>query len=152
LELAYFTANKTETINTLIVGTGSASSGATLAQFGVYSVNSSTGALTLITSTVNNTGLWSVAYQPPVVTAYSNSATLSSSWSKVAGTVYAIGLLFIGGTAPNVTGSLVCGGLGDGGVAPRISGEVTGQSSLPASVAAVNINTVGLVPYIAMTL
>lgn len=152
MALTYFTATKTETITKLITGVGNAGSGGTKSRMGVYAVNRATGALTsLLASTpAATTDRWNVSFQNPNSSGINNVGTLSSSWSKVAGTDYAIGLLFVGTTAPNIIGGLLLAGGGDAGLAPRLSGLVTGQTDLPASVAAGSVASFGYAPYVNM--
>jgi len=148
LTVTYFTATKTETITKVIVGTGAGAAGTTIARVGIYAVNRVTGALTsLLASSTSSASLWSSGYQPPAA-AFDNVATLSTSWAKAAGTDYAVGLFFSGTSAPQVTGNLVGAGAGDGNVAPRISGRVTGLSNLPASQT--TVGTYGFAPYAAL--
>jgi hypothetical protein len=149
MTVIYFTATKTETINRIIMATGTSASGTTKARVGVYTVNRATGALTsLIASSAASTTLWQSSYQPPAA-AFDNYATLSSGWSKVAGTDYAIGLFYAGTTAPQLVGNLIAAGAGDGGVAPRIAGRVSSLTDLPSTQP--TVASYGLMPYVAMT-
>jgi hypothetical protein len=97
----YFTATKTETITQVRTTSGTtAAVGATLCQIGVYE-EANDGSLTLIASTANDTALWSGAS-----TAYTKS--FSASFSKVAGTRYALATLVVGAsTPPTMQGHLV---------------------------------------------
>ncbi|HYH49649.1 MAG TPA: glycosyl hydrolase family 28-related protein [Acidimicrobiia bacterium] len=144
LRLTYFTARKTETINSVRVYSGGTAAGATptLARIGVYSV-AANGDLTLVASTANDTTLFAGAN-----TAYTKA--LSAPWSKVAGRRYAIGPLVVtGATAPTVVG-YSAGNAAEAGIAPRVSGAVTGQTDLPASVAVGSVVSSGSTPYFAM--
>ena len=126
--LSFFTARVTEAITKLRVYTGqTAAVGATTLQMGVYSVNVATGDLTLIGTTVNDTALLAGTYGQ-------NDATLSSTWSKVAGQRYAIGILQIGATTAAKIGGvyLACKNLAS--ESPRLYGALAGQSSFPASI------------------
>ena len=137
--LTYFTATKTETVTAIAVFTGNTAAAATpsLCRYGIYSV-AGNGDLTLVASVANDTSLFA-----GTVTRYSRN--LEASWSKVAGTRYAFGLLVVtAGAAPNI----VCQNTGTGGsvvaamfLAPRVTGSVTGQSDLPASVSNASITT-----------
>lgn len=140
LRLRYFTARKTETITSVSMISGTAAGATpTLCRIGVYSV-ASDGALTLVASCANDTALFAGA-----TTEYTRS--LSASLSKVAGTRYAIGALVVtGASAPTCYGALVPSAVS--GVAPRISGLVSGQTDLPASVAAGSIGDSSHGPYV----
>lgn len=134
LRLRYFTARKTESVTKVRTYTGNTAAAATpapptLCRVGIYSVNTGTGALTLVASIANDTTLWAATQ-----TAY--ESTLSATWSKVAGTRYAAGLLCVtGATAPTVAaGSISSNPIV--GRSPRLAGSVGSQTDLPASLAA----------------
>lgn len=134
LRLIFFEAQVTETINNLTVYTGGTAAGATptLIRMGVWSVNGSDDLTALLASTANDTSLLASTN-----TGYTKA--LSSSWSKVAGTRYAIGLLVVtGATAPQMTGQSVSasGLLSGGGNLPRVTAALTGQSDLPSTASA----------------
>lgn len=143
LRLTYFKARKTETITKVRTITGTAATGSTLCRVGIYSVDGS-GNLTLVASIANDTNLWIAAN-----TAY--ESTLSASWSKVRGTTYAVGVLWVGsGTAPTFRGNnqLVASECGKD---PRIGGLHSSlQSDLPASVAVDSIGDNAHISYVAM--
>lgn len=144
VRLAYFTAKKTETINSVRIGTYTTAAGATptLCRVGIYSVDGS-GNLTLVASTENDTSLFASAS-----TTYTKA--LSAAWSKVAGTRYAVGVLVVtGATAPTIQGQLLS--LGDElGQAPRLAGARAGQSDLPSSITAGNVADTTHQCYVAM--
>lgn len=135
LLLSYFTATNTETINTLAVvvaGTAAAAT-PTLIRFGVYSV-AANGDLTLLNSTVSDTTLLATTF-----TRYQKA--LSSGFSKVAGTRYALGVLIVTGAAlPTFFASTSSGqasGVADTflGLEPRMSATLNSQTDLPSSAA-----------------
>ena len=133
LRLTFFTARKTETINSIRMTTGStAASGGTLCRIGIYS-EASNGDLTLVASTANDTALW-IAASP----AYTKS--LSASMSKVRGTRYAVGVLFVGTTAPTFSGHAGMPG-GEAGQTPRIGALVGSQTDLPSTIAVGSLGT-----------
>jgi hypothetical protein len=145
LRLSFFTATKTETVTSLACGVGSTAAAATpsLIRFGVYSV-AENGDLTLIASTANDTALLATTFAK-------HTKALSESWSKTAGTRYAIGLLVVtGATAPIV--SATAGNPGINARAPRLTGSLTGQTDLPASVDNASIVNTGAAPlFLALT-
>lgn len=99
LVLTHFTADKSEAINTLTLSTGSVAAAATptLIRYAVYSV-ASNGDLTLVASTVNDTTLLTATN-----TDYPKA--LSSTWNKVVGNRYAVGVLVVtSATMPNFQG------------------------------------------------
>lgn len=142
VRLTYFTAKKTETINSVRVGTGTTAAGTpTLCRIGIYSVDGS-GDLTLVASTANDTALWAAGS-----TTYTKA--LSAAWSKVAGQRYAVGLLFVGTTAPTIQGQVLS--IGDElGQAPRLCGGRSGQTDLPSSITVGNVSDTTHQCYVAM--
>ena len=125
LMLTYWTAVKTETINNVQTVTGgTAASGLTYANIGIYTIDGS-GNLTLAASTGDlHTTLWASTY-----TKYTSA--LTSGFSKVAGTRYAMGLLAVGTTPPNLFGQYVS----FSGNAPIIAGTVS-ETTLPGTLTA----------------
>ena len=130
LRLTYFTAAKTETTASVRTVCTALGTSATLQRIGIYSIDGS-GNLTLIASTASDTSLW--------IAAASYTKALSASFSKVRGTRYAVGILYVGGgTAPSLSGLLPTNATEDG-QPPRLSGFLTSQTDLPATVAVGNI-------------
>lgn len=134
LRLAFFTARRTETINNLTVYTGGTAAGATptLIRLGVWSINSSDDLTALLASTASDTSLLASTN-----TAYTKA--LSSSWSKVAGTRYALGILVVtGATAPQMTGQSVSASALLSGQTNkrRKTAALTGQTDLPSTASA----------------
>lgn len=143
LRLTYFTARKTETISQVRVPTGvTAASGATLCRIGIYEEDPSTRDLTLVASTANDTALW-------IATSTVYTKSLSASFTKTRGKRYAVGLLFVGSTAPNFTGQTGVAG-GEAGQTPRTGGLVGSQSDLPSSVSSGSINGQSHHAYVAL--
>jgi len=131
LHLSYFTATKTETINNVVTALlANVAAGNTTARIGIYSVDANGGLTGLLASTANDTALWTTGNG-------NRTKALQAGWSKVAGTRYAIGALVIGGSGPQLIGIFPSSSLS--ALAPRANGVVTGQSSLPSSVASGSI-------------
>lgn len=130
LYLTYITARLTSTVTTMTTYvTTAAAATPTICRIGVYSV-AGNGDLTLINSTTNDTALWNATG--------ANSKALSSSWSKVRATRYAIGCLVNTGAAGP---TLVCANVTTGAgmylvlsTPPRLLGILTAQTDLPSSV------------------
>ncbi len=144
LRLTYFTAKKTEPITQVRVPSGSTAAGATptLARVGIYTVDSS-GNLTLVASTANDTALFAASS-----TEYVKS--LSASFTKQRGTRYAVGILVVtSATAPTFLGhnSLTSA---EAGKAPRLGGLVSAQSDLPSSVSVGSITDQAHLAYVAL--
>jgi hypothetical protein len=138
--LVYFTARRTETIGQVRITTGNGTTpGAitSLSRVGVFTEDVN-GDLTLVASTTNDTSLFATNS-----TEYTKS--LSASFSKNAGTRYAVGILIVStNTLPTFVGphpnsSSAVGGIW--GRAPRIAGQVTSQTDLPSSVVAASITS-----------
>lgn len=130
LRLAYFTARKTETITQMRITSGSTAATATptLVRAGIYTVDGS-GNLTLAASIANDTALFAAAN-----TVYTRSLS-GGNLSKVRGQRYAVGTLVVSGAAtPTFLGSAIAHAT-EMAAAPRLVGQVSGQSDLPASIA-----------------
>lgn len=129
--VTFWTAATTGTATEVITSTsGTAASGLTVAQIGVYSVGTGN-ALTLLASTANLDGtLWTATY-----TGY--TSTLTSSFNRVEGTRYAVGFLAVGTTPPSLGGLSGVGAFLD--LAPINCATVSGLSSLPSTVTSGNV-------------
>lgn len=135
LRLSYFTARKTEAITQLRAETFStAAATVTLARMGIYTV-AENGDLTLAAATANDTTLFGATF-----TKYTRSVT--ATLNKVAGQRYAFGVLVVATTPPLIMGTSVPAALSAD--APRIAGQLTGQTDLPASIAAGSVGNSGL--------
>lgn len=145
--LAYFTAQKTEDITSLTITSGAtAATAVTLCRYGVYSVATS-GNITLIHSTANDTGLLAVAN-----TAYPKA--LDTTWLKTAGTRYALAILNIGSNAPTVlsmSGQTAAALPAIWGKAPRWVGARAAQTDLPSSLTNAQVGDTGRCPFFEMT-
>lgn len=130
LALTYWHAVKTETAGHVVTGTGSqGASGLSYAAIGLYTIDGS-GNLTLAASTGNLSGtLW-------VNTFTEYTAALTAGFPKVAGTRYAMGLLAVGTTPPNLWAQFAS--FTD--AAPILAGTVS-ESTLPATIAAASVST-----------
>jgi hypothetical protein len=137
--LTYRKATKTETITKLSMSCGTAAGATpTLVKMGVYSVDNTTGDLTLVASTASDTSVFSAAN-----TSY--EVTLASPWSKTAGTTYAYALLITtANTLPTVAGHSHTSSTAINSIlalSPRISGAVAAQTDLPSSVLSADVAT-----------
>jgi hypothetical protein len=120
---SYFTARKTEPITKVQTGiNGNAAASLTLARIGLYTASG--GTLTLVASTANDTSLWTATGTP-------YQKTLSATFNKTAGVRYAVCLLAVGTTMPVL--ECIAVRYQSAGFAPRLQGELAGQSNLPAS-------------------
>jgi hypothetical protein len=139
VNLTYWTAAKTETITQIRISSGGTAAAATptLCRVGLFTIDGS-GNLTLAAAIANDTTLFAA-----INTEYTR--TLTSSFSKVAGTRYASGVIVVTAVAaPTFYGPTQVNSANVGtiqGRAPRICGAVTGQSDLPASVAVGSITS-----------
>ncbi|MFI9824416.1 right-handed parallel beta-helix repeat-containing protein [Streptomyces sp. NPDC052013] len=130
LRLAYFTAKRSGTVTALRINSGSTVAGATpsLVRMGLYAVDSA-GALTLMSATSSDTNLFGVA-----LTSYSRS--LAAPQQLIAGQRYAIGVIVVtSAAAPTIVGALTATAA-ENAVSPQLCASLTGQSDLPASLAA----------------
>lgn len=125
--LTYFTADQDITATKVFTAvTDQVVSAPTVSRVGLYSVNDADD-LTLIASTAHSASLWSVAWN-------GYTTNLSAPVAIVARQRYAVGTVFVGTTGPKLSGTY--GLWSESGVLPRLSGKVTGQSNLPASLSA----------------
>lgn len=144
LRLAYFTASKTETANSVRVLTGSTAAGATpsLVRIGLYTI-AANGDGTLVASTPNDTTLLAV-----VTTAYTKA--FSAGYAKTAGERLAIGVLVVtAAAAPTLVGasSVIAS---ESAMAPRLSGLIAAQANLPASFLAASVTDSAFRDYAAL--
>lgn len=129
LQLSYFTARKTEVTTQARVVTGGTAAAATptICRFGLYSI-AANGDGALVASIVNDTTLFAATS-----TAYTRS--WSSSYTKLAGQRYALGLIVVSGVAvPSFMGVLLgTGPSTESSIAPRITSRLTAQTDLPST-------------------
>lgn len=134
LMLSYFFADHSETISTLTAFSGSTAAGATptLCRMGLYTV-AANGDIALAASTPNDTTLFAA-----INTAYAKA--LSVPLAITVGTFYATALLVVTGAAVPTFHGVQHPATGVLNTTSRLSppfvGRVTGQTDLPASVAA----------------
>lgn len=150
LYLAYFTARITATVtNVVTYVTAIAAATPTICRIGVYSV-AGNGDLTLLNSTTNDTTLWNATG--------ANTKALSSTWSKVKNTRYAVGTIVVTAAAgPTLVGNVIPGLSATAytvlGNAPRVVGTLGSQTDLPSSVTEASLvgSTVFRWPYVEFT-
>jgi hypothetical protein len=142
--LSYGYAQVSETIGHISVPTGTGGTSATFCGYSLYTVDAS-GNLTQVAHTNSNTSLWTTNFQS--YNGINVSQALTATYAKVAGQLYAAGLLYVGaGTAPQVVGASGFAGDAGSSLAAGLSGKVTGLSALPASVAAGSVASTAFVP------
>jgi hypothetical protein len=131
LYLGYFQAGETGAAATIHTYCGSTTaSGLTKCRFAVYSEDDD-GDLTLIGSTANDTSQFGTQFGGV-------SKALQSLASIVQGEMYALGVLFVGTTPPDIGG--VFGNQAELSVDHRLNGILTGQADLPSTISAGSIN------------
>jgi hypothetical protein len=137
LVLSYFRAKKTEYVVYIETCTNTAASGGTYAGMGLFTV-SPAGLLTLVAKgeQSSNPALWTSAYEYIGGTSAVNTRiAMSANYLKRAGTLYAVGLLWVGsGSAPLIPASLLTSGAGGLAVAgtplDQLSAQLSGQGTL----------------------
>lgn len=149
---AHFTAIRTEQVGWIYSATAGTAAGATptLCKLGIWLVDPSSGDLTLVASTANDTTLWAAT-----TTLY--KTVLTSAYTLVEGQRYALGALCVtAATAPILAGcSPAAGNAGfwDSRLVtkPRLRGAlVTGQTDV-ANVANANLGSAGSIPWLAVS-
>jgi hypothetical protein len=124
LHITYFTASTSRTIGHIAFNTGgTASAGNTKTLVGLYSVNASTGVLTLVASSANMSGLASYAQV---------SAAMTATYTLTAGATYAVGILQVGTTSASLIGAYAQGEYLN--KTPYIARQVPTQTTLPATI------------------
>ena len=135
LYLSYFTAQRTEPISTLHLHSSSTAAGATptLVKFCAYE-EADDGDLTLAGVTANDTGLFAATN-----TDYPKA--LTATWHKVRGHRYAVGYLIVTAAAmPQLVGCPMNIGAGVyAAEANRLTGQLSGQTDVPSSIASGDI-------------
>lgn len=143
LRLTYFTARKSETITQVRMWTGGTAAGATptLVRIGLYTV-ATDGALALVAATASDTALFAA-------TNTSYTKAFAAPYGKVAGQRYAVGALIVtGAAAPSFMGNSVwASASAEVSAAPRLTGLVSSQADLPASVAGAAVSANGQYHY-----
>lgn len=133
LMLYGFTAGVGRIITKLGVGVGgTAAVGVTHFQIGLYSVNTATGALTLVANTTDQTTGLTAVYNPYQV-------SLAANYTLVAGTRYMAAVVITATTMPILNAAAGSDDYGAnayvGGVQQRLCGYVTAQTVLPGTIA-----------------
>ena len=129
IEGTCFTATKTETCNNIFAYTNVIAAGATptLCKMGVYSIDTATNNMTLVSACANDTTLFSAA-----TTKFTRA--LTTPFNKVAGKRYALVIIVVTAfTLPNFNGKIGNVELGPQ-MAPMLGARLTGQSDLIASI------------------
>jgi hypothetical protein len=143
ISLTYFRAVGTRTIGHIGFQTGSAGvSAPTLAKVGVYSVNASTGDLTLLASSTNQASGFTGSY-----TGY--NVALSASAGITAGSVYAVGILQVATTAANLQGTWANNQFL--GLRPRLAASKGSLADIPATITDASLSDFQLAVFAALT-
>jgi hypothetical protein len=140
IKIAYVTAQKSEQVAQVRTVCGTAAGATpTLCRIGVYGV-AANGNLALLGATANDVTMWAAAN-----TQYTRS--LAAPFAKVAGQRYAVATMIVtAGTLPTWPATTFQSAT-EWAVAPRISGVLSGQTDLPASVAAGSVGNSAQIPY-----
>jgi hypothetical protein len=138
----FFTPLKTLTLDEISVSSaGTASSGTTLARFGLYTYDETTA--TLVAAIANDTTIFSTR-NTLYTRAFSTGGSLPATYTLQAGVRYGLAVLWVGSTPGN---AYVAYGFAPGSVAslsPKLNGAVTSQTDLPATATPVTTYNTGL--------
>jgi len=138
----FFTPLRTLTLDEISVSSaGTASSGATLVRFGLYTYDETTA--TLVAATANDTTIFSTR-NTLYTRAFSTGGSLPSTYTLQAGVRYGLAVLWIGSTPGN---AYVAYGFAPGSVtslSPKLNGAVTSQTDLPTTATPVTTYNIGL--------
>jgi len=134
--LTYFTPLVSLTITQIAAISGNtAGSGLTLARMGLYTVADDQN-VTLVARTANDTTLFA-ATNTTYTRSLDTTGGYPASYSLVAGTRYAVGVIVVGTTVPNLAGK--SGNAYVWGITPRISGQRLSQTDL-ATLTSVSVS------------
>jgi len=145
LALTYFTAQKTEIVNTIYTFTAATAAGATPTFCGmaIYSAAPSGALLSLLGQSPNDTSLWSAGF-------HQYPEPINTPFVKIAGQRYAAAVLIVTAAAlPVLRG--YSGTVVDQQSSPAISMTLAGQSSFPASVPVGSLSISSNVYYFGIT-
>ena len=138
----FFTPLKTLTLDEISVSSaGTASSGTTLARFGLYTYDETTA--TLVAAIANDTTIFSTR-NTLYTRAFSTGGSLPATYTLQAGVRYGLAVLWVGSTPGN---AYVAYGFAPGSVAslsPKLNGAVTSQTDLPTTATPVTTYNTGL--------
>jgi hypothetical protein len=126
----FFTPTHTVNVSSLsFTNGGTAAAGLTLARMGLYTVDASDVA-TLVARTASDTTLATTA-NTLYTRVLDGTGGYPTSYTLEAGTRYAVALIFVGTTMPNVV--IATGMLQLAGLPPRVAGIATSLTDLPTS-------------------
>ena len=122
--VTYFTPTQNMTVTQITYVGAAASSGLTLARFGLYSET------TLLARTASDTTLFNTA-NTVYTRSFDTAGGYPSSYNLIAGTRYAVGIIQVGGTLGQLRGAKSFAGILS--LSPQIMGRITGQTDLPTA-------------------
>lgn len=129
----YFTPLVNKTVSSImIVGGNPAASNATTIRFALYTVDEND-SLTMVARTANQTSLFEFTNSYNTGT-FVEGGGYPASYNLVAGTRYAIGVIFVGSVAPGVYLAYNNPPVTLTSLAPRITAAIGAQTDLPATV------------------
>jgi hypothetical protein len=135
--LTFFTPLVTRTITQITASSGATvGSGLTLVRFGLYTFNETNA--TLVAAVASDTSLFTAA-NTVYTRSLSTGGGLPSSYTLNAGSRYGFALLATGTTMPTIIG-LSSSGFNLATITPRVNGQVTSQTNLPATFVVGNIS------------
>jgi hypothetical protein len=129
VRITFFTATHNMTVSQITIVSGSiASSGLTLARFGLYDET------TLLAQTASDTTLFN-STQTAYTRSFDTAGGYPATFDLVAGTRYGVGMIVVGTTAGSVLGINHLAGTASAFVSlsPRLNGVLNSQTDLPAS-------------------
>jgi hypothetical protein len=140
VHLTFFTPLVDITVSSFTTHNGNiGSASATLIRMGLYTWDGTTA--TLVARTANDTTMFNT-FNAATTRVFSTVDGYPATYTLTAGQRYAVAVLQNGGTQPNLyinSTNIYTANV----FAPRIVGRVTGQTDLPASIAAASINDQG---------
>lgn len=136
--LTYLYPQENRTVSNVTTIVREAGGVATLAQIGLYSV-AVNGDLTLLGSTVSDVNLPTYAWT-------ATTKTFGSSVTLTAGSAYAVGILIVSANAmPGIAGNF--GQWSEMALAPRLTGSLSAQTSLPSTIPNGSVSDSGVALY-----
>lgn len=135
IAFTYFTAQKTAVATSIKTNSGSvAAVTQTTALLGLYSSDAS-GNLTLLAATANTPALWAATFTTYVT-------PLTTPFSRAAGQRYALAVLSVAATTPQLSGANVAYG---SDIPPLCMNSAGGQAALPAAIGFLSLQATAFV-------
>jgi hypothetical protein len=140
----FFSPMWSSTVNSISISSaGTATTGASLIRFGLYTFNEGTGLATLVAQTFSSTSVFGSTNSLATLV-FDTSGGYPATYTLTPGVRYALGVIVVAAVPGNVytTNTSIPASLGS--LTPRITGVVGGQTDLPSSTTISSTSTVAI--------